>query len=468
MQGIGEAWARHSAGDFQGAADLSRKLLAKSPNDPAALSCLAMSNWQLGVDANRCIADLMRAVSLAPGDAWIRHNLGTLLASVGRLDEASAAYAKAIELKPDDTQAFYGLSQNTKFTEESPLVKQMLAHYASGRLSQRQQEYVCFALAKVYSDLGKHKRAVHFCIEGNWLAQRPYDAERPRDDLAELRRMIADGGVRDIAASDSRVTARPVFVVGMPRSGTTLVETILSRHPEVYAGGEMPHMAHVERTLLGWARENRAYQGGPYEMLKLIPQDYFTRNAAAVVNRVKRMAADRPVSVFTDKLPENTQRLGLISLLFPKARIIYMRRNPLDCCISILFLHFAQGNGFAFQQALLGERYRQVSETMQLWKQAIDLPILDVSYEALVQDPEPLIRRIIGFAGLDWNDACLSPALASRSIATSNQFQVRQPINTASVGRWRHYEEWLQPLIKSLGGMKWIESEQRELAAFAA
>ena len=126
------------------------------------------------------------------------------------------------------------------------------------------------------------------------------------------------------------------------------------------------------------------------------------------------------------------------------------------------------GDAVGGPQALLGERYRQVSETMQLWKQAIDLPILDVSYEALVQDPEPLIRRIVGFAGLDWNDACLSPALASRSIATSNQFQVRQPINTASVGRWRHYEEWLQPLIKSLGGMKWIESEQRELAAFAA
>src|SRR6185312_1888006 len=173
-------------------------------------------------------------------------------------------------------------------------------------------------------------------------------------------------------------------IVGLPRSGTTLVETILSRHPDVYAGGEMSHIGDVEHALLNWVREELGYQGGANGMLAQIPAEYFSRNAEAVVGRV-RASAGRAFSTFTDKLPENTQRLGLISLLFPEARIIYMRRNALDCCTSILFLHFTQGNGYAFQQTLLGERYRQVAETMQLWKQALDLPILDVSYEALVQ-----------------------------------------------------------------------------------
>lgn len=466
MADVAEAWGRLARGDFQGAADLSRRLLAVAPNDPAVLSCNAMSNWQLGADIDKCVADMQRSVALAPHDSWIRHNLATVLASSGDIDGACASFIKAIELKPDDTEAFYGLSQNFRFTQETDLVRQMLAQYTTGSLSQKAEEFVCFALAKVYSDLDKPARAMHFCLEGNWLAQRAYDAERPRAELVELRRMVASGSFRHIPASDA--TAAPLFVVGMPRSGTTLVETILARHPQVYAGGEMLHMLNVERALLNWARANRSYAGGPYEMLKDIPTDFLTRNAQAVLDRVDAAAAGRPFSVFTDKLPENSQRVGLISLLFPKARFIYVRRNPLDCCISNLFQHFARGNGFAFRQDLLGERYRQVAETMQLWKQALDVPMLDVSYEALVTNPEPEIRRILGFAGLEWDPACLTPEQAKRSILTASQFQVKQPINRGSVDRWRRYEEWIQPLIASLGGLDWVEREQRDVAALAA
>jgi hypothetical protein len=193
-----------------------------------------------------------------------------------------------------------------------------------------------------------------------------------------------------------------------------------------------------------------------------MPAEYFAKNAAVVLERVGA-AAGRPIKLFTDKLPENSQRLGLISLLFPEARIIYVRRHALDCCISNLFQRFALGHGFAFRQDLLGERYRQVGETMQLWKRALDLPILDVSYEALVSDPEPAIRRIVAFAGLAWTDACLTPERADRRIMTASQFQAKQPINRNSLDRWRVYEEWLAPLIESLGGHASIEAERREV-----
>jgi len=463
---VSDAWRRYSQGDFQGASSLTSKLLVLAPNDASVICCNAISNWQLGADVGKCVADMRRATSLAPNDAWIWHNFGTVLASIGNLDEACASYSRAIDLKPDDTQAFYGLTQNLRFTEETDLVRRMMAEYSSGRLSQRQQEYVCFALAKVYNDLGKYKRAIHFCIEGNWLAHRAYEPEQPRAELAELRRMVAADSFRGIQGATGQ-EAEPIFIVGMPRSGTTLVETILSRHPEVYAGGELQHVAHVERALLGWAQTNRKYASGPYEMLKEIPREFFTRNAEAVLRRVNGIAK-RPFSRFTDKLPENSQRLGLIGLLFPKARIIHVRRNALDCCVSILFLHFAQGNGFAFRQDLLGERYRQVSETMRLWNDGLDMPILRVNYESLVSDPEPAIRRIVEFAGLPWDDACLTPERSDRHIVTSNQWQVRQPINTGSVGRWRNYEEWLQPLIASLGGLGWVEAEHREMNGLAA
>ncbi|MDR3474040.1 MAG: sulfotransferase [Devosia sp.] len=463
---IDDAWKRLSRGDFQSAADISRRYLSSAPNDVSALCCNAMSHWQLGGDMQTCIAQMARAVELAPQVASIRHNLGTILASNGDLEGACGNFLKAIELKPDDTEAFHGLAQNYRFTEETDLVRAMLGHYSAGKLSPQAQEFVCFALAKVYSDLGKTRRAIHFCIEANWLAHRPYDEQRPRAELAELRRMAAAGSFRHIPAGAEASTA-PVFIVGMPRSGTTLVETILARHPDVYAGGEMLHMFNIEQTLLNWARQNRAHIAGPHEMLKAIPSSYFTRNAEAVLKKVQA-AAGKPFKVFTDKLPENTQRLGLVSKVFPKARILYVRRHALDCSISNLFQRFALGHGFAFRQDLLGERYRQVAETMQLWKQSIDLPIMDVSYEALVTNSEPVIRRIVAFAGLDWDEACLSPERANRRIMTASQYQVKQPINRNSVNRWRDYEGWIQPLIEALGGLEWIEAERREVAALAA
>ena len=462
-ESIEEAWKLLARGDFRGAAQLSGRVLERSPGDVSALACQAMSQWQLGGDIDRSIATMRRAVGLAPTVSSLWHNLATLLASRGDMDEAGEAFLKAIALKPDDTEAFHGLTQNRRFTEATPLVRQMLSHYAGGRLAQAQQEFVCFGLAKVFADLGEHGEAMHFCLEANRLAARPYDAERPRAELAELRRMTAAGALRHVAPG-TEASRAPVFIVGMPRSGTTLVESVLARHPAVYAGGEMLHMFEVERALLQWARQQKGYSGGPHEMLRLVEPDIFTRNAQAVLGRIAK-AAGRPFAAFTDKLPENSQRLGLIAKVFPGARIIYVRRHALDCCISNLFQRFAMGHGFAFRQDLLGERYRQVAETMALWRKSIDLPMLDVSYERLVADPEPNIRRIVSFAGLDWNDACLTPEQADRKIMTASQFQVKQPINRNSVDRWRAYEDWIQPLIEALGGLDWVEAEQREIAA---
>jgi hypothetical protein len=463
--GVEEAWQRLTRGDYRGAAELSAGALKRQPGDVSALSCNAMANWQLGGDIEQSLSQMRRAAELAPNAASIRHNLATLLASKGDIEAACESFLKAIALKPDDTEAFHGLTQNFRFREETPLVRQMLGHYAAGTLPRAQREFLCFGLAKVYSDLGQPQQAMHFCLEANWLAQRPYDPTGPRADLTELRRLTATGALRHVSPG-SEASREPVFIVGMPRSGTTLVESILARHPDVYAGGEMLHMFEVEQAMLGWARQSRGLKGGPHEMLTLIPAAYFSRNAQAVLQRI-RTAAGRPFRVFTDKLPENSQRLGLIAKVFPGARIIYVRRHALDCCLSNLFQRFALGHGFAFRQDLLGERYRQVAETMQLWKQLLPIEIMDVSYEALVAEPERHIRRIVAFAGLDWNEACLSPEQTDRKIMTASQYQVKQPINRGSVERWRDYEQWIEPLITALGGLDWIEAEQREVAAAA-
>lgn len=466
-ENVNEAWSRLARGDFLGAAQISTRLLGRTPNDPAVISCHAVSTWQLGGDIDVSITAMERAVALAPDDAWFRHNLAIIQASNGDLAAACTNFSKALELKPDDTEAFYGLSQNSRFSEETDLVRHMLGLYAGGALSPKAREFAAFGLAKAFADLGQHDRAIHFCIEANWLTRRGYDMDQQRAYLAELNEMVAADGFRALPETgDARV--RPVFIVGMPRSGTTLVESILARHAGVHAGGELTVMYDVEQALLAWFRQNRDYKGGPHQMLAAVPGTLFEKNAAAVLARVKSLAGERDFSLYTDKLPENTQRLGLISRLFPKARVIHVRRHPLDCAMSNYFQRFARGNGFSFRQDLLGERIRQVADTMGLWKRALDLDFLDVSYERLVANPEPSIRAMLDFVGLDWDPACLTPEQAERRIMTASQFQAKQPINTGSLGRWRAYEAWIEPLIGAMGGRDWIAAEMADIADSSA
>jgi hypothetical protein len=173
------------------------------------------------------------------------------------------------------------------------------------------------------------------------------------------------------------------------------------------------------------------------------------------------MRADAPpaIRILTDKTPDNAFRLGLIALLFPHARVIHMRRHPLDTGLSNLFTRFTAGQGFSFHQAALGERIRQTAQVMTAWKSVLPLPILDISYERLVAEPEAQSRRLIDFAGLDWDPACLTPERAQRQVQTASQWQVRQKIHTDSVGRFRGYEEWLAPMIEAMGGRDRIDAE---------
>lgn len=433
------------------------RILAAQPHNVSALVCRAVSDWARGADIERCIADLKLAAELAPENASVHHNLGTLLASYGESGQARVAFERALEIRPDDAEAFYGLAQNQRFSEETPVVRRMLELYARGALTPAAQEFACFGLAKVYDDLGKADRAMHFCLEANWLAHRDYDMAAERARIADLRAVAASGGL-DTISDSGNPTRAPVFIVGMPRSGTTLVETILSRHPDVYAGGEMTTVPEIEKAALTWLRQSRGFDGGPVSALAQITADLYARNAAAALEVVGRKAG-RPFRVFTDKTPDNAMRLGLIAKLFPRAKIVHVRRHPVDCCVSNLFMRFSHGQGFAFRQDWLGEHHRHVSEAMALWREALPLEILDLGYERLVGDPETETRRLLDFVGLDWDPACLAPERARRGVLTASQWQVRQPIHGNSVDRWRRYEEWLSPLISALGGPEWIEAE---------
>ncbi|WP_137151191.1 sulfotransferase [Devosia sp. FKR38] len=443
------AWQLLGARRFEESARQARRALASNPDNASALACAGMAEWELGHSVAHCIALLQRAVDLAPEVGPHRHNLGTLQASMGDMAGAYASFAAALRIRGDDTLAFYAMAQNHRFTEPEPVIDDMLALYGSGMLSRTALEFLCFGLAKVYADMGNRARAMHFCIEANWLADRPYDRMRERRrvqallDIARAHRLPLTTQPVDGPA--------PVFIVGMPRSGTTLAEAILARHPAVLALGESPLMGQVEHELTG----------GDSSRLTSLDAGQLSARAQQAM-RTMASGATGATRVVVDKTPDNAFRIGLIAALFPNARIIHMRRHPLDCGLSNLFTRFTAGQGFAFRQVDLGERIRQTADVMAAWKASVPLPMLDLSYESLVADPEAQSRRLIDFVGLDWNDACLTPELDQRQIHTASQWQVRQKINTASVGRFVGYREWLSAMIEAMGGEAWVESETQD------
>jgi hypothetical protein len=192
-------------------------------------------------------------------------------------------------------------------------------------------------------------------------------------------------------------------------------------------------------------------------MLEL-PAAVLTAEAGAMLGRASARAT-QPFKVITDKLPENAVRLGLAARLFPRARVIHVRRHPLDTGVSNFFQRFSAGQGYSNRLDWIGVRTRQIADAMGIWRTALDLPILDVSYERLVADPEAETRRMVAFAGLEWTPALLDRDVTRHAVLTASQWQVRQPINAASVARWKRYEPWLGPMIDAMGGMEWIEAE---------
>ena len=440
------AWQFLAAGRFADASELARAILKREPDNVAALACAAMAEWELGRPVEDAIAMLKRALDLAPRNGALWHNLATLEAASGRIDSACTAFGTALDINPSDTRAFFGLAQNRRAGHDDRHLHDMLALYASGTLSRADLEFLCFGLAKIYADLGNASRAMHFCIEANWVAGRTWDGQGERMRLNTIRSM-AEGGAFS-RGRNSPPGPVPVFIVGMPRSGTTLVEAMLARHPNVHALGETTHIFALDRDLTG------------HDPGKIPGLDRDRARAAAEATlRSMRREGTAQTRIVTDKTPENAFRIGLIARLFPTARIIHVRRNPLDCGLSNLMTRFTHGQGFSFRQAELGERIRQTAEVMSIWRRLGLLPILDVSYELLVADPEAQARRMTDFLDLDWDAACLSPEQAQRHVKTASQFQVRQKIHSSSVGRHLPYREWLGPLIEALGGDDWIDAE---------
>ncbi len=386
-----------------------------------------------------------KALAHDPRSAEGHFNMGLAFQLQGRFEEAIAWHEKAIALDPGHANAHYNLVKSRKFGSQDDRRRELEAVLAMPSLADEQRAGLNFALAKTCDDLGDYDAAFRHYKEANDLkrARLPY---RPEDFTTYVDRLIAAFDENLFAAKRGigSQSELPVFIVGMPRSGTTLVEQILASHPEVHGAGELDYLRQLVHEL------PERLGGAPYPagMTRL---DAAAAQAIANAHLARLREHSATAARITDKMPNNFARLGVIALLFPRARLIHCVRDPLDTCLSCYFQEFAHGQPFAYDLDALGRYYRDYQRLMAHWRAVLPSPILDVPYEALVADQEGWSRKLVAFLGLPWDERCLAFYENERLVRTASFWQVRQPIYASSIGRWRHYARHLGPLFAALG-----------------
>ncbi len=419
-----------------------RNAAAAAAGDPIRLQELGVALREAGdvEEAERCHR---RALELAPDSPQAENGFANMLAMEGALAAAERHYRRALALKPDYAGAFHNMVDVVRLTPADPLWPGLMAlGERAGSLPPEAALPLQFTLGRVWDSQGDYPRAFRHFQEGNRLkrAGLNYDEARQarffRDFIAAYPAITAAGGSGD---------ERPVFIVGMPRSGTSLVEQILASHPAVHGAGE----THALRDCL---REELPPDAGDYRLPRQLPQlnDAALGRVAARYGRYLDEIAPGAQRV-TNKLPGNMVFVGLIRLLFPRARIIHCVRDPLDTCLSCYTKLFTAGHPFSYELKELGRFHRMYQGLMAGWRGLLPQDaMLEVVYEELVADVEAGARRLVEHCGLPWDPACLSFHSAARPVRTASLAQVRQPIYSSSMGRWKKYEKELAPLKEAL------------------
>jgi tetratricopeptide (TPR) repeat protein len=387
---------------------------------------------------DQAAAVIGRALALEPNSAEAEWLLGSILVFQGRFDAAVPRFVRAIELAPGAASAHYGLALAKRVTEaDQPWVARMMALLGTESLCDIDRMKLEYALGKAFDDLKDYASAIRHFDAANRIDKSlsSYDRAGKVAWVDLLTARCTPGyfaQYRGLGVDD----ATPILVVGMPRSGTTLVEQIVSSHPLVGAGGELEF----------WLRHGPAWEHSGQDGLTMAASHSLAENYLAELHRVAPGAAR-----VTDKLPHNFLWIGLIHLVFPNAKIIHCRRNPVDTCLSIYFASFLRRMDFACDRGDLVFEYQQCRRLMAHWRSVLPADcFLEVDYEELVADQESGTRRLIEFCGLPWDDACLRPEGNRRVVMTASSWQARQPVYRSSVGRWRNYEPWLGELRELL------------------
>ena len=397
-------------------------------------------------EARACFVE---AIARRPGDSWTHINLGLLNQELGKRAEATENFLAAIRAEAGSIGAYYNLAYQGYLAKDDQLFKQMQDIYAHrNEIPNEHRNMICFAMGKTQEDKRSYDEAFAAYEEGNRLQY----LSHPFDEAAEEKSVndrisffTADIFEKCQAISEKlslpRETKKPVFIVSMPRSGSTLIEQILSSHPLVFGAGELTIFDEITDEVQLPKKDAPGWEAACKHLREL---------GHRYLDRLWQLAPD--AAFITDKMPGTYKHLGLLKLMLPDAKIIHAMRDPKDVCWSCYTHRFTKGHNYTYDLGALGRYYLRYEEQMRRWHEVLPPgSLLDVRYEDVVAEPEREVRRMLDYIGLPWDDACLKFHENKRPVKTASVSQVRRPLYSSSVARWKHFEKHLGPLLEIVG-----------------
>ena len=432
--------ALQDLGKLDEAASNYCKALAIAPDHAAAHNNLGVVLQDQGnmADAVACYG---KALAIAPDYAEAHNNLGNALFALGKMDEAVASYHQAIATKTDYAEAHRHLAMVKKFDEYDNDIKAIEDAYAKPGLGDQQRMHLAFGLGKSFEDLRRYEKAFSFYQTGNEIKRGTFvfSIESVEKNFRNLKKLFTENFFSTHQAAGLSDES-PIFILGMLRSGTTLVEQILASHPKVFGAGELNHIKRIVTSHF------RAIDDpGFTESLNLASSAAFSSAGGDYIRVIRERAGG--VEFITDKMPPNFRFIGMIKLMLPNAKIIHCCRDPLDTCLSMFKTLFAaKGHYYAYDLGELGRYYNLYSDLMSHWHGVLPGFIYDIHYEDVVADQEKQSRALLAWCGLEWDEACLAFHKTDRAVHTASAAQVRRPIYTDSIQSWKRYETQLEAL----------------------
>lgn len=422
-------------------------LFDSNPDDPVFQSNLAIESMHAN-DFEKAFELFDKVLERLPGDPNTLASRGHALKTFGRQDDAIASYQAAYQSRPDHGEAYFGLANLKTYQFSDDEITLMQDQEGNGQLNLNSRVQICFSLGKAHEDRGNYKEAFEYYERGNKLKriQSRYSADDMTAEFA-AQKEVCTRALFEKNEGNGHSAPDPVFIVGLPRAGSTLLEQILASHSQVDGTLELPNILSLAHRL---RRRTKVTEESQYPKIlhELEPAQLEEYGAAYIdETRVHRQGAP----FFIDKMPNNFRHIGLIQLILPNAKIIDARRNPMDCCFSGFKQLFAEGQEFTYGLEQIGRYYHDYVDLMDHWDTVLPGKVLHVQYEDVVSDVEAQVRRILDYCGLPFEEACIEFHKTERVVKTASSEQVRQPINKKGLEAWRPFEPWLDELKSALG-----------------
>ena len=420
-----------------------RKAIEYNPHAVLAFHGLGQLMASQG-ETEEALSLLERARALQPGFADISASIAEIHEKQGNSEKALEVitpYIASQETTPGVSLCFAKLAPD--LNRQADAIKLLLQQLEKPALPSSIKKSIFFALGDLFDSTGEYNQAFEYYQQGNDGIPAPDNDIIKANQIRLLINTFPDETDSHVTRS-SNMSDKPVFIVGMPRSGTTLIEQILSSHPAITGAGEVPYLGDILNSFPERFGRSKTYPDCVAELsssdLDSLASDY--------LDKLLKHAPD--AARITDKMPHNFLHIGIIDRLFPNSRIIHCIRDPIDTCLSIYFHNFSTNHPYTRDLRKLGDYYRAYRELMEHWPKVTQIPVLNIYYEQLVAEQETTSRKIIEFCGVDWNEKCLRFHESGRVVNTPSYSQVRRPLYSKSVNRWRHYEEHLLPLKQAL------------------